>query len=125
MDSLPEHRKWDHVIELVSDLKSPHQKLYLLSPVEQAELDKFFRSDPSIQVPACCTLLLHQKLKKDGSLQVRPVQDYWYLNSIRVKNKYLLLLVDNLVQRLKGAQYFTKLDVRWGYNNVRIREGDK
>ncbi len=63
--------------------------------------------------------------KKDGSL--RPVQDYRYLNlnSITVKNKYSLPLVDDLVQRLKGARYFTKLDVRWGYNNVRIREGDE
>ncbi len=42
-----------------------------------------------------------------------------------MKNKYPLPLVDDLVQRLKGARYFTKLDVRWGYNNVRIREGDK
>ncbi len=40
-DSLLEHREWDHAIELVSDPKSPHWKLYPLSPVEQAELDKF------------------------------------------------------------------------------------
>ncbi len=61
--------------------------------------------------------------KKDGSL--RPVQDYRLLNSITVKNKYPLPLVDDLVQRLKGARYFTKLDVRWGYNNIRIKEGDE
>ncbi len=47
------------------------------------------------------------------------------LNSITVKNKYPLPLVDDLVQRLKGARYFTKLDVRWGYNNIRIKEGDE
>jgi hypothetical protein len=29
------------------------------------------------------------------------------------------------MDKLKGAKYFTKLDVRWGYNNVRIRKGDK
>ena len=61
--------------------------------------------------------------KKDGTL--RPVQDYRYLNSITKKNKYPLPLVDDLISRLKGAKYFTKLDVRWGYNNVRIREGDE
>lgn len=61
--------------------------------------------------------------KKDGSLRL--VQDYRYLNSITVKNKYPLLLVDDLVQKLKGARYFTKLDVQWGYNNVRVRAGDE
>ena len=47
--------------------------------------------------------------KKDGSL--RPVQDYRFLNLIMVKNKYPLPLVDDLIQSLRGAQYFTKLDV--------------
>jgi hypothetical protein len=36
-----------------------------------------------------------------------------------------LPLIDDLIHQLKGAQYFTKLDVRWGYNNVHIREGDE
>jgi len=31
----------------------------------------------------------------------------------------------NLINRLRGAHYFTKLDVRWGYNNVRVKEGDE
>ena len=47
------------------------------------------------------------------------------MNSITVKNKYPLPLVDDMVQRLKGARYFTKLDVQWGYNNVRVKEGDE
>ena len=42
-----------------------------------------------------------------------------------VKNRYPLPLIQELVDKLKGARYFTKLDVRWGYNNVRIREGDE
>jgi hypothetical protein len=61
--------------------------------------------------------------KKDGKL--RFVQDYRALNAITRRNRYLLPLIDNLIHRLKGACYFTKLDVRWGYNNVRIREGDE
>ena len=61
--------------------------------------------------------------KKDGSL--RPVQDYRRLNNITVKNRYPLPLISELVNQLHGAQYFTKLDVRWGYNNVRIKEGDE
>jgi hypothetical protein len=61
--------------------------------------------------------------KKDGKL--RFVQDYRALNAITRKNRYPLSLIDDLIHTLKDARYFTKLDVRWGYNNVRIREGDE
>lgn len=61
--------------------------------------------------------------KKDGNL--RPVQDYQRLNEMTVKNRYPLPLISELMDRLRGARYFTKLDVRWGYNNVRIKEGDE
>ena len=42
-----------------------------------------------------------------------------------IKNRYPLPLISELVNKLKGAKYFTKLDVRWGYNNIRIKEGDE
>ena len=42
-----------------------------------------------------------------------------------MKNRYPLPLISELVNNLRGARYFTKLDVRWGYNNVRIKEGDE
>src|SRR5882762_4159014 len=42
-----------------------------------------------------------------------------------IKNSYLLPLISELIDKLKGARYFNKLDVRWGYNNVRIQEGDE
>jgi hypothetical protein len=61
--------------------------------------------------------------KKDGKLCF--VQDYQALNAITRKNRYPLPLIDNLIHQHKDARYFTKLDVRWGYNNVCIREGDK
>lgn len=61
--------------------------------------------------------------KKDGSL--RPVQDYRKLNEMTIKNRYPLPLIQELLDKLKGARHFTKLDVRWGYNNVRIKEGDE
>jgi hypothetical protein len=61
--------------------------------------------------------------KKDGKL--RFVQDYQALNAITRKNRYLLPLIDNLIHLLKDTRYFTKLDVRWGYNNVCIHKGDK
>src|SRR5271170_2776876 len=61
--------------------------------------------------------------KKDGKL--RPCQDYRKLNEGTIKNAYPLPLIQELIDRLKGAKYFTKLDVRWGYNNIRIKEGDE
>jgi len=42
-----------------------------------------------------------------------------------VKNLYPLLLISELVEKLKGAQWFTKLDVRWGYRNVWMKDGDE
>jgi transposase InsO family protein len=126
-DSLPEHRKWDHAIELVGDPQSPTRKLYPLSPAEQSQLDEFIKENlesgrirPSKSPMASPFFFVK---KKDGSL--RPVQDYRALNNITVKNRYPLPLIDDLVHRLSGAKYFTKLDVRWGYNNIRIREGDE
>src|ERR1700678_1079328 len=61
--------------------------------------------------------------KRDGKL--RPCQDYRYLNNFTVKNTYPLPLISEIMDKLKGAKYFTKLDVRWGYNNIQIRKGDK
>jgi Reverse transcriptase (RNA-dependent DNA polymerase) len=62
-------------------------------------------------------------VKKDGRL--RPCQDYRYLNDWTIKNAYLLPLISEIMDKLKGAKYFSKLDVRWGYNNVRIQSGDE
>jgi len=61
--------------------------------------------------------------KKDGLLRL--VQDYHALNTVTVKNRYLLSLISKLVSQLHGAQYFTKLNIRWGFNNVCIKPGDK
>jgi hypothetical protein len=61
--------------------------------------------------------------KKDEKLHF--IQDYWALNAITRKNQYLLPLIDNLIHQLKDMCYFTKLDVRWGYNNVYIHKGDE
>ena len=61
--------------------------------------------------------------KKD--MKKRMVQDYRYLNSGTVRNNYLLPLISELVDKVGKAKYFTKFDLRWGYNNVRMKEGDK
>ncbi len=61
--------------------------------------------------------------KKDGTL--RPIVDYRKLNDITIKNKTPLPLIPELIDKWKGCKYFTKLDVRAGYFNIRIKEGDE
>jgi RNase H-like domain found in reverse transcriptase/Reverse transcriptase (RNA-dependent DNA polymerase) len=126
-DALPDRKPWDHAIELEVGAKASSTKVYLLSPNEQAELDIFIeenlasgRIHPSKSPMAAPVFFIK---KKDGSLRL--VQDYRALNAKTIKNVYPLPLISDLINRLRGARYFTKLDVRWGYNNVRIKEGDE
>jgi len=53
------------------------------------------------------------------------VQDYQYLNKGTVKDNYLLLLISDLIDTMGTKRVFIKMDLRWGYNNVQIKEGDK
>jgi hypothetical protein len=126
-DSLPERRKWDHTIELEREPSPGFRKVYPMTLTEQTEMNAFLEE-------ALATGCIRQSKsplgapvffikKKDGKL--RFVQDYQALNAITRKNHYLLPFIDDLIHQLKDARYFTKLDVRWGYNNVCIREGDE
>jgi hypothetical protein len=126
-DSLPERRKWDHAIELEREPSPGFRKVYPMTLTEQTEMDAFLEE-------ALATGCIRQSKsplgapvffikKKDGKL--RFIQDYRALNAITRKNRYPLPLINDLIHRLKGTHYFTKLDVRWGYNNVHIQEGDE
>ena len=61
--------------------------------------------------------------KKDE--KQRPVQNYHKLNELTICNNYPLPLIKELVQQLVGKEWFTKFDICWGYNNVRIKEGNE
>ena len=61
--------------------------------------------------------------KKDSLLWL--VQDYRKLNQITIRDKIPLLLIGEVINKLKEAKYFNKLDFIWGYNNIWIKEGDK
>jgi hypothetical protein len=120
-------RPWDHKIKMKEGFEPKLFKNYNLTPAEQIKLDKFLKENlekgyigPS-QLPMASPFFFVSK--KDGKL--RPCQDYRYLNDWTVKNSYPLPLILEIMDKLKGTRYFTKLDVCWGYNNVQIRKGDK
>lgn len=98
-----------------------------MSPIEQEELDRFLdenlksgRICPSKSPMASPVFFVK---KKDGLPCF--IQDYRKLNALTVKNVYPLPLISDLVTKVSKAKYFTRLDVWWGYNDVRIKEGDK
>ena len=55
----------------------------------------------------------------------RMVIDYYNLNNQTVKNNYPLLLIMDLIDNMGSKQVFTKIDLWWGFNNVRIKEENK
>lgn len=126
-ERLPVHKPWDHAINLHPEASTEiHSKVYPMPVNEQAELDRFLEENmakgyivPSKSPMASPVFFIK---KKDGSLRL--IQDYRKLNEVTVKNRYPLPLISELVDKLRGAKYFTKFDVRWGYHNVRIKEGD-
>ena len=63
--------------------------------------------------------------KKDGKLWL--TQDYRYLNQWTIKNAYPLPLISEIMDKIKasGAKYFTKFNVWWGLNNIRIKDGNQ
>ena len=61
--------------------------------------------------------------KKDGRKQI--VQDYRYLNEWMIKNNYPLPLISDILENIETKKIFIKMDLRWGYNNMQIKEGDK
>jgi len=61
--------------------------------------------------------------KKDGDKCM--VMDYHKLNRQTVKNNYPLPLITELVDNMESKRVFMKIDLWWGYNNVRVKEGDK
>ena len=123
---LPPRRPFDHAIDLLKDTFVPKvAKAYPLNPKEmdgcKEFIDEHLKSGKiwKSQSPQASPFFFVQK--KDGGLH--PCQDYQYLNEHTVKNAYLLSLISTLIDKLKGAKVFSKMDIQWGYNNIWIKEG--
>ena len=118
---------WDHVIALNDNFKASKARVYPLSRNEKEEVQKFvnehlkkgyIRPSKSPQ-----TLLVFFIGKKNGGKHM--IMDYRRLNKQMVKNNYPLPLITDLIDSMGNKRVFTKMNLQWGYNNVRIKKEDK
>ena len=124
---MPTRKIWDHAIDLKEMFKPRKGRIYPLSKNEREEVQNFVNDQLRkgyirlSKSPQTSPVFFVDK--KDGSK--RMVMDYCNLNDQTVKNNYLLLLITDLIDNIGGKQVFTKMDLWWGFNNVRIKKGDK
>jgi hypothetical protein len=126
LPGMPPDREIEFVIELVSDTAPIFKRPYRMVANQLAELKKQLKElldkgyirpsalpwgAPVIFVP-----------KKDGTQ--RMCVDYHSLNEVTIKNKYPLTMIDDLFDQLKGACVFSKIDLRSGYHQLKIRPTD-
>jgi len=108
-------------------LKELNAKAYIMTLKEEEALnqwlDKQLKAELIVKSKSRYVASCFYIPKKDGSLRL--VQDYRKLNQVTIKDKMPLPLIGEVIDKLKEAKYFNKLDLIWGYNNVWIREGDK
>ncbi|GKA30280.1 putative reverse transcriptase domain-containing protein [Tanacetum coccineum] len=126
LSGLPPQRKVEFHINLVLGATPVAKPPYCLAPSEMQELsaqlqelqDKGFIR-PSHSSWGAPVLFVK---KKDGAL--RMCIDYRELNKLTIKNRYPLLRIDDLFDQLQGARYFSKIDLRSGYHQLRVHEDD-
>ncbi|KAD4384676.1 hypothetical protein E3N88_24844 [Mikania micrantha] len=126
LPGIPSDRDVEFRIDLIPGAKPIARAPYHLAPSELQELmtqlqdllDKGFIR-PSISPWGAPVLFVK---KKDGSL--RMCIDYRELNKVTVKNKYPLPRIDDLFDQLQGASWFSKIDLRSGYHQLKVREED-
>ena len=127
-EKLPERHEWDHEINLMNEApKELNAKAYIMTLKEEEALnqwlDEQLKAGLIIESKSRYAAPCFYILKKNGSLWL--VQDYRKLNQVTIKDKMPLPLIGEVINKLKETRYFNKLDLIWGYNNIRIKEGDK
>ena len=124
---LPPQQPFDHTIDLKETFMPKVAKSYPMNPKEMEAckefIDEHLKSSKIQKSQSLQASPFFFVQKKDGGL--RPCQDYQYLNEHTVNNAYLLTLISTLIDKLKGAKYFSKMDIQCGYNNICIKEGDE
>ena len=126
-ERFPNPRQYDHAIDLKPNFVPTDCPTYSLTIKEQEALKEFISENlrkgyirPSKSPQASPFFFVP---KKSGEL--RPCQDYRKLNTGTIRNAYPLPLIADLIDKLQHAKFFTKLDLRNGYNNIRIKNGDQ
>lgn len=123
---LPPKRRQDHHIPIKEGSKPVNANPYRCPYFQKEEIEKIIKEMLSNGIirhstsPFASPVLLVKK--KDNSW--RMVVDYRALNSITIKNKYPIPIIEELLAELKGSQVFTKLDLRSGYHHIRVNETD-
>ncbi|KAL0546548.1 hypothetical protein IC582_016459 [Cucumis melo] len=126
LSELPPHREIEFAIELEPGTVPISRAPYRMAPAELKELkvqlqellDKGFIR-PSVSPWGAPVLFVK---KKDGSMRL--CIDYRELNKVTVNNRYPLPRIDDLFDQLQGATVFSKIDLRSGYHQLRIKDGD-
>nr|GEX32157.1 putative reverse transcriptase domain-containing protein [Tanacetum cinerariifolium] len=123
---LPPPQQLEFEIELVPGAAPVARTPYRLAPSKMKELAKQFQelSDKGFIRPSSSPWgapVLFVK-KKDGSF--RMCIDYRQLNKLTIKNRYLLPRIDDLFDQLQGSSVYSKIDLRSGYHQIRVREKD-
>nr|GEX02964.1 retrotransposon protein, putative, Ty3-gypsy subclass [Tanacetum cinerariifolium] len=126
LSGLPSSREVEFCIDLISGAMPVAKSPYRLAPTKMQELsnqlkelqDKGFIRPSSL--PRGAPVLFVKK--KDGSF--RMCIDYRELNKLTVKNRYPFPRIDDLFDQLQGLRYFSKIDLRSGYHQLRVREED-
>ena len=124
---MPTRKMWNHAIDIKEGFVPRKGKVYLLLREEREEVREFVKEQLQkgyIQLlKSLQTAPVFFVGKKDGKKQM--VQDYRYLNEWTIKNNYPLPLILDVLKNIGTKKMFTKMDLRWRYNNVRIKEGDE
>jgi hypothetical protein len=126
LPGMPPDRDMEFTIELQPGMTPISRRPYKMTPKELTELkvqlnelmDKGFICLSSLPW-GCPTLFMK---KNDQSLRL--CFDYWPLNAVTIKNKYPLPRIDILFDQLVGAKVFSKVDLRLGYHQIKIRPED-
>ncbi|GJU15605.1 putative reverse transcriptase domain-containing protein [Tanacetum coccineum] len=126
LPGLPPARQVEFQIDLVPGAAPVARAPYRLAPAEMQELSTQLQelSDRGFIRPSSSPWgapVLFVK-KKDGSF--RMCIDYRELNKLTVKNRYPLLRIDDLFDQLQGSRVYSKIDLRSGYHQLRVREED-
>ncbi len=125
--TVSENTRVTYVIDLKEGIKSLFELIYSLSEKELRILRDYFTGKKIIgwirrlKSPIGVSILFISKL--DGLLRL--CVDYYVLNKIITKNRYLFPLINKLINRLSGVRVYIKLDFRDVYHRIRIKKGDE